>query len=211
MMLRTISAVALPAAVALALASGTADADPTVPDVHYAARSIGNIVETTLDGGTFRIAADQRTVDIRDAAGHALVTLPLSIHDRGLEYPLPHRISANGRVLDVTAVEDPAVARPAPAIAVASPLENQHAMDAFTAQLGVASAIGLLVGTALGALVGLAGIITGPVVIATVVAGAAFGGVIGTLVAGGPTLIIAGIGLIQALTAPPGSTIWNYK
>ncbi|MFQ6229412.1 hypothetical protein [Nocardia sp. NPDC002869] len=93
---------------------------------------------------------------------------------------------------------------------MASPQENLAAQDNFTSQLGLATAIGGLIGTGLGAVIGLAaGVGTGGVFApATVITGAALGGIIGTLVVGGPTLIIAGVDLINTLVAAPGTTQW---
>ncbi|QIS17572.1 ammonium transporter [Nocardia terpenica] len=208
MFARKLTAASVPLVVGIALGAGTVHADPAAPQARYQARLVGNTIETTLEGGSFRVAGDDRTVDITDATGTTLVTLPLSFRQDGLEYPLPHRITDSARVLDLTVVKDTAAAYPAPATPVASPLENQRAMDAFASQFGIATAIGGFLGTALGALVGLTGIVAGPGVIASVIAGAAVGGIIGTLVVGGPALIIAGVDLINTLTAPPGTTRW---
>jgi hypothetical protein len=226
MKLRTFTTAAVPVAVAVALGSGTVHADPvapaeptvqtapaapTAPDVHYRIALKDNVIETTLDSGTFRVSGDRRTVDILDATGGTLVTLPLSFRADGMEYQLPHQISDDGQVLDLTAVRDEATARPAPAEAkpVASALENERALDAFNTQLSVATGIGTLLGTALGAVAGLVGIIGGVTVVASVITGATLGGIIGTLVVGGPALLIAGIDLAGTFIAPPGTTKWQ--
>ncbi|WP_019931361.1 ammonium transporter [Nocardia sp. BMG111209] len=229
MKLRTFTTAAVPVAVAVALGSGTVHADPVAPpestvqtapatpaapvapDVHYRIALKDNVIETALDSGTFRVAGDQRTVDILDAAGGTLVTLPLSFRQDGLEYQLPHRISDDGRTLGLTAVKDAATARPAPVAAtpVASALENERALDAFNTQLSVATGIGTLLGTALGAVAGLIGIVGGVTVVASVITGATLGGIIGTLVVGGPALMIAGIDLAGTFIAPAGTTKWQ--
>ncbi|MDJ0482687.1 ammonium transporter, partial [Rhodococcus pyridinivorans] len=82
------------------------------------------------------------------------------------------------------------------------------AQQNFASQLGIATAVGGLAGTIIGAVVGGLGLLGGPVGLASIPLGAGIGGVIGTIVAGGPTLIVAGIGLIQTLTAPPGTTVY---
>lgn len=209
MLLRKFIATVVPVAIALGLGAGTVHADPAMPVVHYATKLVGNTVQTTLTGGSFRPAADQRTVDIRDTDGNTVVTLPLSIRQNGTEYPLPHRISADSRELDLTAVKDVAAARPARALPVASVTENQHALEAFSTQFGIATAIGGFIGTTLGALIGLTGIVSGPGVVASVLAGAALGGIIGTIAVGGPALVIAGLDLVNTLGAAPGTTKWN--
>ncbi|MFI6870341.1 ammonium transporter [Nocardia sp. NPDC050406] len=206
-MLRKITAVAAPVVTALAIgtgAMGTAQADPALPDVGYQASLIGNTVVTTLTNGSFQLAGN--TVNINDSAGNTLVTLPLSFQQDGLEYALPHNVSGDGSTLELTAVKDESTARPAGIKPVASPQENLLAQQTFASQFGIATAIGGFLGTVLGALVGLTGIVGGPTVVASVIAGAAIGGIIGTLVVGGPTLIIAGIDLINTLMAAPGTT-----
>ncbi|VFA94025.1 Uncharacterised protein [Nocardia farcinica] len=209
MLFRKLSAVVVPLLAAVTVGASTAQAQPApapVPDIGYEAKLVGDKIVTTLTGGTFQV--NNATVDIRDAAGNAVVTLPLAFREAGLEYPLGHQVREDGRVLELTAVKDTSKARPVPVTPVASLEENQRAMDAFAAQFGIATAIGGFIGTALGALVGLTGIIGGPTVIASVIAGASVGAIIGTLVVGGPALVVAGIDLINTLTAPPGTTKW---
>lgn len=204
-MLRKITAVAAPVVTALAIgtgAMGTANAD--VPEVGYQANLVGNSIVTTLTNGSFQLAGN--TVNITDTAGNTVVSLPLSFQQDGLEYALPHNISADGSTLNLTAVKDESTARPAAIRPVASPAENLLAQQTFASQFSIATAIGGFIGTALGALVGLTGFLGGPTVVASVIAGAAIGGIIGTLVVGGPALIIAGIDLINTLTAAPGTT-----
>ncbi|WP_174186030.1 ammonium transporter [Nocardia barduliensis] len=208
MILRKVTAAVVPLVAALTVGAGVTHAEPAaapVPDIGYEARLIGNKIVTTLTAGTFDVRGD--AVDIKDAAGNVAGTLPLAFRQDGLEYPMPHAVRDAGRVLELTVVKDAAQARPA-ATPIASPFENQRAMDAFLAQFSIATAVGGFIGTVIGALVGLTGLIGGPVGIATVLAGAGIGGVIGTIVVGGPALIIAGIDLISTLAAPPATTKW---
>ncbi|MFE7796408.1 ammonium transporter [Nocardia sp. NPDC057440] len=205
MILRKITAAAVPIVAAVAVGAGTSHAQPaTAPEIGYETKVVGGKVVTTLTGGVFEVAGN--SVDIKDPAGNTVVTLPLSFRQDGLEFPLPHAVHNAGRVLELTPVKDYAQARQAPLAAIASPSENQQAQDTFLSQFGIATAVGGFIGTVLGALVGLTGIVSGPGVIASVVAGAAIGGVIGTIVVGGPALVIAGIDLVSTLTAPPGTT-----
>ncbi|AFT98726.1 hypothetical protein [Nocardia brasiliensis] len=209
MILRKITAAAIPLVAAVAVGAGTSYAAPAAPaanDIGYASNLVGDKIITTLTGGSFEVAGD--AVAVKDEAGNTVVTMPLAFRQDGLEYPLPHAVSDAGRTLELTVVKDAAKARPVPATEIASPYENQRAQDAFLSQFGIATAVGGFIGTAIGALVGLTGILGGPTVIASVLAGAAIGGIIGTIVAGGPTLIVAGIDLIGTLTAPPGTTKW---
>ncbi|MFG1794562.1 ammonium transporter [Nocardia sp. NPDC049149] len=209
MILRKLTAAAVPLVAAVAVGAGTSYAQPDAApaaEIGYEAKLVGDKIITTLTGGSFELAGS--TVNVNDAAGKTVVTLPLAFRQDGLEYPLPHAVRDAGRVLELTVVKDQAAARPAPAAAIASPYENQRAQDAFLSQFGIATAVGGFIGTIIGALVGLTGIVSGPGVIASVIAGAAVGGIIGTIIVGGPTLLIAGIDLISTLAAPPGSTKW---
>ncbi|WP_327112357.1 ammonium transporter [Nocardia sp. NBC_01730] len=198
----------VPLVATLTVGAGTTHAEPAatpVPNIEYETQLIGEKIVTTLTGGTFSVSGG--SVDVKDEAGNAVVTMPLAFRQDGLEFPLPYAVQDAGRVLELTAVRDAAHARPA-ATPVASPYENQLAQQAFLTQFGIATAIGGFIGTAIGAAAGLIGILGGPLGIGTVLTGAAIGAAIGTLVAGGPTLIVAGIDLINTLNAPPGTTKW---
>ncbi|MGV9637410.1 ammonium transporter [Nocardia rhamnosiphila] len=206
MMIRKIVAAVVPLLATTTVGAAVVHAEPATPEIGYRAELIGNRVVTTLTNGTFEIAGE--TVEILDNSGTTMVALPLAVREGATEYPLPHTVRDEGRVLELTAVKDVAAARPA-AQPVASPQENLAAQDNFTSQLGIATAIGGFVGTALGAVVGLATWAGGPVTgIPGIVTAAALGGIIGTIVVGGPTLIIAGIDLINTLVAAPGTTQW---
>lgn len=210
MRIRKIAAAVVPLIATATFGAATAHAVPAAaPDIGYRTELVGETVVTTLTHGTFEVAGE--TVDIVDESGATVLTLPLAVRAGGTEYPLPHAVREEGRVLELTAVKDPATARPA-AEPVASPQENLAAQDNLTSQLGLASAIGGLVGTAVGAVIGLlvtAG--TGVGIPAGIVTGAALGGVLGTLAVGGPTLIIAAVDLVNTFTAPPGTTRWADK
>ncbi|MGA6203438.1 ammonium transporter [Nocardia testacea] len=206
MMIRKIVAAVVPLLATTTVGAAVVHAEPATPEIGYRAELIGNRVVTTLTNGTFEI--DGETVEILDRSGAAVVALPLAVREGATEYPLPHAVRDEGRVLELTAVKDVAAARPA-AQPVASPQENLAAQDNFTSQLGLATAVGGFIGTALGAVVGLATWAGGPVTgIPGIVTAAAIGGIIGTIVVGGPTLIIAGIDLINTLVAAPGTTQW---
>jgi hypothetical protein len=90
---------------------------------------------------------------------------------------------------------------------VASATENQRAMNDFTTKFGLATAVGGFVGTAIGAVIGC--IVT--IVAACVpglVTGAGVGGILGTIATGGPTLLAAGVDLVNTMQAPDGTTQW---
>jgi hypothetical protein len=209
MILRKITAAAVPIVAAVAVGSGTAYAQPAaapVSDIGYEAKLVGDKIITTLTDGVFEVTSN--SVDIKDMAGNTVVTMPLSFRQDGLEFPLPHAVQDSGRVLELTPVKDYAQARPAPLAEIASPAENQRAQDSFLSTFGIAMAVGGFIGTVIGALVGLTGIVGGPTVIASVVAGAAIGSIIGTVVVGGPALIVSAIDLLSTLAASPGTTKW---
>ena len=206
MMIRKIVAAVVPLLATTTVGAAVVHAEPATPEIGYRAELIGNKVVTTLTNGTFDIEGE--TVEILDASGAAVVSLPLAVRDGATEYPLPHAVRDEGRVLELTAVKDVAAARPA-AQPVASPQENYSAQNNFASQFGLATAIGGFIGTALGAAIGLVATLpTGVGIPAGVITGAAIGGIIGTLVVGGPTLVIAGVDLFNTLTAAPGTTQW---
>ncbi|GAB2654964.1 hypothetical protein GCM10027088_36620 [Nocardia goodfellowii] len=205
MFLRKITAAAAPLVVAVAVGSGTASAEPAAaPPIGYQTKLVGEKIITTITGGSFELAGN--SVDINDAHGNAVVTLPLSFRHDGLEFPLPHALRDGGTTLELTAVKD--FTKAAPVAPIASPLENRRAMDQFSSQFAVASTIGGFIGTVIGAAIGLIGFAGGVFGLATIVTGAAIGGLVGTIIAGGPTLIIAGIELLETLNAPDGTTKW---
>ncbi|KZF08715.1 hypothetical protein A2J03_03940 [Rhodococcus sp. EPR-157] len=204
-------------AAAMGLASGTAYADPT-PDapattenINYESNLEDRTIVTTIDAGVFKVADDGKTVDVLDSADKVVVTLPLSFNLGGLNFPYEQNVTDNGKTLrlvpQVDLTKASANSRSIGATQVASTEENLIAQQTFATQLGIATAIGGLTGTAIGAIAG--AIIGAPTlagIVATVPIGATIGGIIGTIVAGGPTLVVAGIDLINTLTAAPGTT-----
>ncbi|NKY60255.1 hypothetical protein [Nocardia flavorosea] len=208
MRIRKFAAAVVPLIATATFGAATAYAAPATPDIGYRTELAGETVVTTLTHGTFEL--DGENVDIVDESGATVVTLPLAVREGTTEYPLPHEIREDGRVLELTAVKDSTKARPATEF-VASPQENLAAQNYFASQFGIATAIGGFVGTAIGALVGLTGIVTGPGVVASVIAGATIGGIIGTIAVGGPTLVIAAVDLVNTLNAAPGTTQWAPK
>lgn len=205
-------------AAAMGLASGTAYADPTpaapeapAQDIGYESNLEDRTIVTTIDAGVFKVADDGKTVDVLDQADNVVVTLPLSFNLGGLSFPYEQNVDNDGKTLRLVPQLDlnkaSANSRTLGATQVASTEENLVAQQTFVTQLGIASAIGGFTGTAIGAIAG--AIIGAPTlagVIATIPIGAGVGGVIGTIVAGGPTLVIAGIDLINTLNAAPGTS-----
>ncbi|WP_280400079.1 hypothetical protein [Nocardia carnea] len=202
---------------------------PAAP-VNYAVQLVEKTVVATLGGGTFSIvekekapeaaapgtsegepiaAADKTQVlEIKDPAGTLVASMPLEFSVNGIEIPVASEVKDDGKVVEITP-EKPAGLEPGGAVVqsvakpIASPAENQMAINEFSSHFGLATAIGGFVGTALGFVVGcVVGVALG------CIPGAGIGGIIGTIVVGGPTLIGAGIELINTLQAPEGTTKW---
>ncbi|MFI5781089.1 hypothetical protein [Nocardia sp. NPDC051570] len=194
-------------------------------------------VVTRLQGGTFQLsktdvavkpgeeAKQVDTVDVRDPDGKTVVTLPLSYNFAGQQVQVKPEIKGEGKELELTPdktvtpvagqqVEAQQVTRDGNRIAlkdVASPIENQRAMNDFASKFGIATAIGGFVGTAIGAVVGCAfGLpLFGVGCLAGLPLGAGIGGILGTIAVGGPALIATAVDLVNTMTAAPGSTQWS--
>lgn len=211
MRMRKLSAVLVPLIAAVTVGASTAHAEPApapVPEIGYEAKLVGEKVITTLTNGTFQ--TNNGIVEVKDSADNTLVSFPLAFRQDGLEYPLGHQIADEGRVLELSVVKDVSKARPVAVTPVASLEENRRAMDTFASQFGLATAIGGFVGLAAGAVIGcIIGLPAGGIgCLPGLATGASVGGIIGTIVVGGPTLVVAGIDLVQTLAAAPGTTKW---
>ncbi|MBC2589029.1 MULTISPECIES: ammonium transporter [Rhodococcus] len=229
MKFRKLAAVAAMTIAAVGVTAGTSYAAPavTAPEkINYETKAEGDSVVTVIDAGSFAVSGDGKSVELQDSDGNAVVSLPLAIQLGDLQLPFEREISEDGKTLTLTPVvaEDKLTPvapedKVAPGLSpvslklsdVASPEENLKAQQNFASQLGIASAVGGLTGGIIGCLV--AGIPVGLLTLAVgalpaCAAGFGIGSVVGTIAAGGPTLVIAGIGLIQTLTAPPGTTQW---
>ncbi len=211
------------AVASLGLASGTAYADPATQtpakEIGYESSIEDRTIVTTIDAGVFKVADDGKTVDVIDSADNVVVTLPLSFNLGGLNFPYEQNVDDDGKTLRLVPQLDltkaSASSQSIGATPVASPEENLKAQEMFGSQLALASAIGGMTGTIVGA--GLGCIIGGapvalavPLAVATclggALVGAGIGSLAGTITAGGPTLVVAGIDLVNTLTAPPGTT-----
>ena len=210
MNLRRMTATAVLVVSAIGLGSATAYADPAPAsnDIGYQMKVVEQSIVTTLDKGRFEVKKD--SYEIEDSSGKAVVELPLSVNLGDIKIPL-HAVMKDDKTLQLTP-EVPKQAITATSNLMVKPVasleENQKAQSAFLTQLGIATSVGGLVGTIIGAVVGCVfGLpLFGVGCIPGIAAGAGLGGVIGTIVAGGPTLVVAGIDLIQTLQAPPGTT-----
>ncbi|NKY85635.1 hypothetical protein [Nocardia veterana] len=196
----------------------TAHADPApAPDqggIKYSVKLVDKTVVTTLQGGTFRLAQDEKSYAITDSHGATVVSLPTDVRVDEAQIPVKPVVKNNGTVLELTPQQTMTTDHPVAVRPIASPLENQRAMNEFSTQFGIATAVGGFVGTAIGVVVGgITGCILGLPLLAigcipAAIAGAGIGGILGTIAVGGPALGIAGMDLINTLQAPPGTTKW---
>lgn len=211
---------AISALVVGAITAGTtaAQAEPAAAPqpavIKYSMRLVDRTVVTTLQGGTFRIAADGKSYAITDPHGATVVSLPTEVRVAGTEVPVKPVVNKDGTVLELTPQGTVTVDKPVTVQPIASPLENHRAMNEFETNFGVATAVGTFLGTAVGAIVGgVTGCILGlPLLgvgcIPAAVAGAGIGGILGTIAIGGPALAITGLDMIGTLSAAPGTTKW---
>ncbi|MGN5236350.1 MULTISPECIES: ammonium transporter [unclassified Rhodococcus (in: high G+C Gram-positive bacteria)] len=228
MKLRKLAAVATMTIAAMGITAGTSYAAPAAQGedkINYEVRGEDDSVVTVIDAGAFQVSGDGTSVELKDDDGNTVMSLPLAIQLGDLQLPFEREISEDGKTLTLTPTTDLTQATPvAPedkvatgitpvalkVTDVASPEENLKAQQNFVSQLGVATAIGTVAGAIIGCIVGAipGSIVPGAGTILGCGAGAATGGTIGAFVTGGPAAVIAGIGLVQDLTAAPGTTQW---
>ncbi|RDI46685.1 hypothetical protein [Nocardia mexicana] len=213
MKFRSVTVAAAVVVGAMTTALGTAHADP-VPDRHsidYSAQLVDKTVVTGLTGGTFELVdkpgETRQFIGIRDSAGTMAVEFPLDFRVSGLPIPVRPVLRDGGRVLELTPEQPVGVQRLSTAQPVASPLENGRAINDFSSRLGVAAAIGALIGGAVAGAIGCVIAVLMLCVPGAVVFGAV-GAVLGAVAGGGPAVIRDGVELMQTLQAPDGTTPW---
>ncbi|SUA72756.1 Uncharacterised protein [Nocardia otitidiscaviarum] len=207
----------LAASVVTGTATATAAPEPAAEPVSFRANLIGDTVVTTLDHGSFALAADTRSVTISDTAGRPLQVVPLSFTLDGQRLPLRQQITADGRTLRLTPELDGldrTALRP-----VASPLENQLAMNDLINAVSLGTSVGSLIGTAIGAVAGVGvgialagasclvlslGCVVAVLPIVSMVAAA--GGIAGLILGGGPSAAAAAFDYWTTLNAAPGES-----
>ncbi|MFQ6231012.1 hypothetical protein [Nocardia sp. NPDC002869] len=151
-----------------------------------------------------------KVIEIKDSEDKLVASLPLEFTAGGTEIPVVSEIKQDGAVLEITP-EKPVGQEVAPSQEVVHPVakpiasvaENQMAINEFSSNFGLATAIGGFIGTAVGFAVGC-------VVIPALgcLPGAGIGGIIGTIAVGGPTLVAAGVELFNTMQAPAGTSKW---
>ncbi|MFE5286223.1 hypothetical protein ACFRAQ_14765 [Nocardia sp. NPDC056611] len=224
---RRANLIAACAVAGLAATAATANAAPeqTASPVGYHATLEQGTVVVSLDHGTFAPAAGD-AVGIRDEAGAVLDSLPLIYTIDGQRLSIREQLSGDGRTLRLTpdvAALDHAALRPiaAPLTSVASPLENQLAMNDMINSVSIGTSVGSLIGTAVGAVIGIGvgftlagasclvlslGCVIAVMPIVTMVGGV--GGLAGLVIGGGPAAAYAVYQYVTALNAAPGQSIY---
>ncbi|MFR9750000.1 hypothetical protein ACL02S_03070 [Nocardia sp. 004] len=139
----------------------------------------GKSVVAGVTGGAFRVDADRQSVIMTNSAGEVLTTIPLTMTAGGQQVRVAAEITDADTRLMLTPQLTPTADAPSTA-------EFVGAQEWFFAELQRAS-LGALVGGLIGGLIGLVFFVIG------VVPGAALGALIGLAVAGGPSLLNAGI------------------
>ncbi|WP_167475699.1 MULTISPECIES: hypothetical protein [Nocardia] len=193
------AATALLAVAATTVAAGTSVAEPApapvtqdqpaaAPTVKGADKGVdyvlqladaGKSVVTTVTGGAFGLTADKKSVQLKNAAGEVVTEIPLSATAQGKPVEIAAAIDGDATRLTLTPQITPTASAPATA-------EVISAQEWFFAELQ-RSSLGALVGGVLGAAIGFLFFIGGAI------PGAVIGALIGLAVAGGPSLLNAGI------------------
>ncbi len=214
-------------AMTIGMTSAHADASTEPAGISYSSKLVDQKVDdkdvktvvSTLKNGTFELTEQDGAtpqdpkvtiVNVKDVKGATAISFPLQFDVAGTDVQVKPTVKDDGKVLEIVP-EKPADFQPGTAPLAVKPIasarENQSAMSNFSTQFALATGIGTFVGTALGAGIGclvtvIAGCVPG------LLAGAGIGGILGTIAVGGPTLIAAGLELIQTLQAPDGTTKW---
>ncbi|QIS08533.1 hypothetical protein [Nocardia arthritidis] len=221
MRMRSVAAVAALVVGAVTIGSGLVYAEPAAPSdgIRYSVKAVDKTVVASLRGGTFALterdgatpdAPKTQIANIKDDKGATVLSFPLDYRVEGTPIPVQAVAKQDGTVLEITPerpANAPAVTAPLVVTPIASPAEDQLAMNEFSSKLGVATQVGGLVGSIIGFAIGC--VATLP--LGCILGGAAavpVGGVIGTIVAGGPALVAAGMDLLQTMQAAPGASKW---
>ncbi|MFI6166664.1 DUF6861 domain-containing protein [Nocardia sp. NPDC051052] len=139
----------------------------------------GKSVVTSVTGGAFSLATDKQSVTLTNAAGATVASIPLTQTAKGEQVEIAAAIADDATRLTLTPKVAPTANAPVAA-------EFIGAQDWFFAELQRAS-LGALVGGLIGAAIGILFFGVG------ILPGAVLGAIIGLAVAGGPSLLNAGI------------------
>lgn len=143
----------------------------------------GTAVRTVLDAGQFSLGTDGETVEVLDASGTSIASIPLAYRIGDQEFSIAPLV--DGNTLTLTPETDPALATPVARSVL--PVTDASSQSRFLDELnkasfgaGMSAAIGAGIGLVIGCVVGVfVGCIPG------VLIGAAAGGVIGLINTGG--------------------------
>ncbi|GAB2648090.1 hypothetical protein GCM10027088_26890 [Nocardia goodfellowii] len=244
---RTTAAAALVVG-AMTVGMGTTYAEPAAPapaELKYSVKLVDKTIVTKLQGGKFELSTMEELAtdpaekpkvteiaELRDGSGNLVMSLPMTFNIAGVEVPVKPVLKEDAQVLELTpeqlTPEQQALVKEKPINTVqvkpiASPIENQRAMNEFSSQFGLATAVGGFVGTAVGAVIGtIAGVVTAAgtcvalmacviVGIPIIVAFAGIGGILGTIAFGAPALGLAGMDLLNTMQAEPGTSKWSEE
>jgi hypothetical protein len=183
------AATALMAVAATGIAAGTSGAAPSVPapavqnqaapavqgedhGVAYAVQMVDKSIVAAVTGGAFSLDADQKYVNVKNTEGVVVTSIPLRAQVKDQLIPIAATIDASGQKLTLTPDVQPTAG------AVSATAEAISSQDWFFSELQRAS-----LGAVIGGIIGFFffGI------------GLPVGALIGLLIAGGPSLINAGI------------------
>ena len=162
---------------AMSICAGVVHADPgpADPSVSYQVvqSADGRSVETTLGNGTFRLSPTGGAVEIVDAAGTTVDSLPLAYSVRGNAFPISAAIDPAGSTLTLTPETTP--------VALQNIDARGDAYDNMVRQWGLGwsndGGVRAGIGTAIGVVVGCI-----LVLIAACIPGAVLGGFIGAAI-----------------------------
>ncbi|MGW4118551.1 hypothetical protein [Nocardia sp. NPDC004711] len=217
----SVAAVATAAAEPMSpLPAGAPESTETIATaLHYHADLDANAVVASVATGGFTVDQNTGQAILRDAAGTARDSAPLSFVMDGQRYPIDAAISADGRQLRLTPQLPDGWVPPTVLQPVASPLENQLAMNDVLNSVSFGLSAGSLIGTVIGAVVGVGaglaisgascvvlsiGCVLAVVPIVTMLGGA--GGLAGLVLGGAPGLINGLWNYYTTLQAAPGAS-----
>ncbi|MFE3057998.1 hypothetical protein [Nocardia sp. NPDC059239] len=205
----TVAAGGIAIACAVTAPQAIADIDTsTARETEFRTVVADGLAVTTIDAGSFQADQDGTAITVVDPAGQPAGRIPLAFALDNRRYQLQPHISADGRTLSL--LPDIAGAQP-----IASPLENQLALDDGQGKLGLAIAIGPMAGAIGGAVIGVVVALASCVVLTIgclltglpiigVFAGA--GGLAGTILGGGAAAAYAAWNYLDTLSKAPGQS-----
>lgn len=178
----------------------TAHAAPAPAPVKYSAKVVGKTVEIDVTNGTF--AVDGTNLTLKNTAGALVLSVPLSYGSKDRKFPIEAKTAST----HATLIPQTDVAK-STKIDAATLSEFKHqvvyckngirgaqtkqerddqAFNRFISQMTASVSIGSLIGLAIGAGVGLFGLVIPPVGLVTIPLGATIGAIIGTIASGAP-------------------------